>query len=78
MTEFKLSDKRKELFEVIEELLSVKDAMKLEMKLIEQDKEFIRLLKEEFDKNRSHHEGYIRKVIDKLAGDLEWMKYSKK
>lgn len=66
-TEFKLSDKIAQFSNDSIGVIPVKDV-----------KEFIRLLKEEFDKNRSHHEGYIRKVIDKLAGDLEWMKYSKK
>ena len=63
MTEFKLSDKRKET-NVIGEYFIPKDV-----------KEFIRVLKGEIDMNMPHCKniGDVWKVIDKVAGDLEWV-----
>ena len=78
MTEFKLSDKRKELFEKLwkdsltkyeQDLLIV-----IEESINNQDKEFIRLLKEDIKNDKrliKMQIPFIWDKIDKLAGDLE-------
>ena len=78
MTEFKLSDKRKELFEKLwkdsltkyeQDLLIV-----IEESINNQDKEFIRLLKEDIKNDKrliKMQIPFIWDKIDKLTGDLE-------
>ncbi len=68
--EFNLNSKRKELFE--QELLGkITSAGRIYRKIIAQDKEFIKKLKEDF---KDHHikEGHIYNycdIIDKRAGE---------
>lgn len=78
MTEFKLSDKRKELFEKLwkdsltkyeQDLLIV-----IEESINNQDKEFIRLLKEDIKNDKrliKMQIPFIFDKIDKRTGDLE-------
>ena len=78
MTEFKLSDKRKELFEKLwkdsltkyeQDLLIV-----IEESINNQDKEFIRLLKEDIKNDKrliKMQIPFIWDNIDKRTGDLE-------
>jgi len=67
MTEFNLRKKREELFET-ELVGKTINAGRIFLKIIAQDREFLRLLKELSTKNEFGNDAILIKQIDKLAG----------
>lgn len=70
--EFKLSDKRKELINVLRETFGIHNsqAWQIVKLFVEQDKEFVRLLKERIENADQVGIPPTIKIIDELAGDI--------
>lgn len=69
--EFNLKDKRKELFEEVFDKEIEKELFIIFNCIEDQDKEFIKRLKEELPYNKKSWSGKVHNIIDKLSGELK-------